>query len=323
MRKLLVFAGGSNRPLAEEISNLLGKSLGEVTIKRFADGETWIQVEDSVRDVDVFIIQSTCSPVNDNLMELLIMIDAMRRASAERVTAVIPYYGYARQEKKTTGREPISAKLVANLITAAGADRVLTIDLHAPAIEGFFDIPVDHLPVAPILAEYFRETLPIQEVVVVAPDVGTVARANRFRKLLGRGLPLAVLFKHRPEPDMAEVEEMVGDVKGKSAIIVDDLISTGGTLIEGAKFLIRRGAERVYACATHPVFAPGAVERLEESPIEKVVVTNTIHFQQKGEKIEVVSVAPLLARAIKYINEGLSMTTLYKELKPIKFQPAL
>lgn len=324
MNKVRIFGGRANLPLAEEIVTHLGMSLNETTIQNFKDGETGVEIRDSVRDMDVFIIQSVCSSVsgdlalsvNDSLVELLLMIDAARRASARRVTAIIPYYAYARQEKKTPGRrEAISAKLVANLLTTAGADHVLAVEMHAPAIEGFFDIPVDNLPVHRILADYFSK-FSLPDVVVAAPDIGAVPRADRVRRLLGENIPLVIVIKQRPEPDVAEVEGMVGDVRGKSVILIDDLISTGGTIIEAAKFLIQEGAREVHACATHPVFAPGAMEELRASPVKKVVVTNTIPVPLKrgDDKFEVLNVARLLARAIQFINEGHTMTELYEGL---------
>ncbi|NTV64914.1 MAG: ribose-phosphate pyrophosphokinase, partial [Oscillochloris sp.] len=242
--RLLVFSGNANEALAREIATSLRIGLGRTLVGQFKNGETRVKLHDNVRGCDVFVVQPTCSPVDHHLMELLLLIDALRRASAARVTAVIPYYGYAKQEKKTSGREPISAKLVANLIRTAGADRVLTMDLHAPAIEGFFDIPVDHLQAAQMLADYIRG-LNLPNPVVVSPDAGGVGRANRFRERIGAGL--AIIAKQRPEPDIAEVLEMVGEVEGKTAIIVDDMISTGGTLVEAAHALLERGARSVYA----------------------------------------------------------------------------
>ena len=254
--RLQIFSGNANLPLAQEIAAYLNINLGRAIVGMFKNGETRIKLEENVRGSDVFVIQPTCPPVNHNLMELLLLIDALRRASANRVTAVIPYYGYAKQEKKTTGREPISAKLVANLIRTAGADRLLTMDLHAPAIEGFFDIPVDHLQAGPLLADYVRE-LNLPDPVVVSPDAGGVGRANNFRERIGAGL--AIIAKQRPQPDSVEMLEMVGEIEGRTAIIVDDMISTGGTLAQAAGALKERGARTVYACATHGVFAGDAL----------------------------------------------------------------
>jgi ribose-phosphate pyrophosphokinase len=269
-----------------------------------------VKLEENVRGSDVFVVQSTCSPVDHHLMELLLIIDALRRASAQRVTAVIPYYGYAKQEKKTTGREPISAKLVANLIRTAGADRVLTMDLHAPAIEGFFDIPVDHLQAGPLLADYFKSKM-LSNLVVVSPDAGGVGRANNFRERIGAGL--AIIAKQRPEPDVSEVVEMVGDVEDRTAIIVDDMISTGGTLAEAARALKQRGARAVYACATHGIFAADAMHVVAESVLVETICTNTIPLpgSAAGARIRIISVAALFAEAIMRIHKDLSLSALF------------
>jgi ribose-phosphate pyrophosphokinase len=285
-------------------------NLGKAIVDTFKNGETKIKIDDNVRGCDVFVIQSTCTPVNHHLMELLFVIDALRRASVARVTAVIPYYGYAKQEKKTTGREPISAKLVANLICTAGADRVLTIDLHAPAIEGFFDIPVDHLQAAPLLSEYIKG-LNLPDPVVVSPDAGGVRRANRFRESIGARL--AIIAKQRPEPDVAEVLEMVGEIEGKTAIIVDDMISTGTTLVEAARTLRERGATAVYACATHGVFAANAIDLIAESNLVETIVTDTMPLtaDQRRARVRRISVAPLLAEAIMRIHKDLSLSALF------------
>ena len=317
MHSPLIFTGNANRPLAEEIARHLGVTVGRALVSTFKDGETWVDVADSVRHGDVFIIQPTCPPVNDHLMELLTMMDAMHRASARQMTAVVPYYGYSRQEKRSKGREPISAKLVANLMATAGADRVLTVDLTAPAIEGFFDIPVDNLRAGRILATYCLDHFPLCDAVVVSPDVGGVERANKFRQMTGTQAELAVVFKEHPEAETTEMMGMVGEVKGKTAIILDDIISSGDTIIKAAELLVERGASKIYVCATHPVFAEGAIERIHDSAIEKVVVTDSIPVprDQCGAKIEVASVAPLLAEAIACIHEGRSMSTLYKRLK--------
>ncbi len=308
--RLQVFSGNSNIALAREITSHLHLNLGRALVGQFKNGETRVKVEENVRGSDVFVIQSLCTPVDHHLMELLIMIDAMRRASAKRITAVVPYYGYAKQEKKTTGREPITAKLVANLITTAGANRVLTMDLHAPAIEGFFDIPVDHLQAGPLLVDYMREKN-VHNPVVVSPDAGGVGRANRFRERLGASL--AIIAKQRPEPDVSEVIEMVGDVEGKTAIIVDDMISTGGTLVEAAKTLNDRGAQRVFACATHGIFAGAAFDQIADSHLEEIIVTNTIPLPPEAEaaRIKTISVAALFAEAIMRIHKDLSLSTLF------------
>lgn len=308
--RLQIFSGNANRPLAQEIAAHLNINLGRAMIGTFRNGETRVKVEENVRGSDVFVVQPTCTPVNHNLMELLLLIDALRRASAARVTAVIPYYGYAKQEKKTTGREPISAKLVANLIRTAGADRVLTMDLHAPAIEGFFDIPVDHLQAGPILAEHIRD-LGLPRIVVVSPDAGGVGRANSFRERLGAGL--AIIAKQRPQPDVAEMLDMVGDVEGKTAVIVDDMISTGGTLAEAARALRDRGAVAVYACATHGIFAGDAPDIMARSALVETIVTNTIPLPERCEeaRIRAISVAPLFAEAIMRIHKDLSLSALF------------
>lgn len=311
VRPMLIFAGNSNMLLADEICDELGMSLGRALVTTFKNEETRVRIEENVRGADVFVIQSTGSPVDHNIMELLLMIDALRRASAHRVTAVIPYYGYAKQEKKTAGREPISAKLVANIIHTAGADRVVTLDLHSPAIEGFFDIPVDHLRANPIMADFVRRRMHDRELVIVSPDSGGVARANDFRLRVGGHL--AIIAKQRPQPDMAEVLEMVGDVRDKTAIIVDDMISTGGTLIEAANTLLDRGAYEVIACATHGIFAGGAVDLIQTSSIKEVLTTNTIPLApgQRRDKIRQVSVAPLLAEAIRRIHRHESVSALF------------
>lgn len=308
--RLQIFSGNANRPLAEEIARFLNLSLGRAMIGTFKNGETRIKIEENVRGSDVFVVQPTCTPVNNNIMELLLLIDALRRASAARITAVVPYYGYAKQEKKTAGREPISAKLVANLITVAGANRILTMDLHAPAIEGFFDIPADHLQAGPLLAEYFR-MLNLPDPVIVSPDAGGVGRANSFRERIGAGL--AIIAKQRPQPDVAEMLEMVGDIEGKTAVIVDDLISTGGTLAQAARALRERGARAVYACATHPVFAGGALSIIADSVIEETVVTNTIPPSEEyaAARVRAISVAPLFAEAIMRIHKDLSLSALF------------
>ena len=308
--RLQVFSGQANQPLAHAIMGFLGTPLGRATIGTFKNGETRVRLEENVRGSDVFIIQSMQTPVNEHLMELLIMIDAVRRASAARITAVIPYYGYARQEKKTAGREPISAKLVANLLVTAGAERILAIDLHAPAIEGFFDIPVDHLRAAPILAEYFRHQA-LQNLVVVSPDAGGVARAEDFR--IRAGGDLAIIAKKRPQTDQPEVIEMVGDVAGKTAVIVDDMISTGGTLIEASQLLVERGASAVYACAVHALFADSAATRIRDSGVCRTIVTDTVSLSdvQRDGVVEVLSVAPLLAEAIMRIHKDLSISALF------------
>lgn len=310
VKELKIFCGNANRELAEEIVDYLGVPLGEAKVKRFQDGEITIAIDESVRGADVFILQPTCSPTNDNIMELLIMIDALKRASARRITPVIPYYGYARQERKSKARDPITAKLMANLITTAGADRIVTMDLHAPAIQGFFDIPVDHLPAVPILAEYFRSK-ELENVVVVSPDHGGVQRARNLAERIGA--PLAIIDKRRPEPNVSEIMNVIGDIKGKHVIMIDDIIDTAGTITQGAQALVDRGAIDVYACCTHPVLSGPALDRLEKSVIKEVVVTNTIplNAERKIPKIKALSVAPLLGSAIVRIHEDLSVSKLF------------
>ncbi|GAC1429249.1 MAG: ribose-phosphate pyrophosphokinase [Chloroflexota bacterium] len=307
---LQVFSGNANPALAREIASYLGIPLGDALIGTFKNLETRVRIERNVRGADVFVIQPTCHPVNENLMELFIILDALRRASAGRVTAVIPYYGYAKQEKKTTGREPISAKLVANLLTTAGANRILALDLHTPAIEGFFDIPVDHLRAAPVLATHCRE-LGLENVVIVSPDAGGVARAADFAGKVGGSL--AIIAKQRPQPDVSEMVEMVGEVRGKTAVLVDDLISTGGTITSAANMLMDRGALDVYCFAVHAPMAPGGEELLRASVIKQVVVTNTIPLtrEHKDDRLEMLTVAPLLAEAIKRIHDDVSVSPLF------------
>ncbi|MBI2266836.1 MAG: ribose-phosphate pyrophosphokinase [Armatimonadetes bacterium] len=312
VKQFRLFTGNANPELANEIADYLDVRIGSALVSRFMNQEIQVRIEENVRGAEVFVIQPTCTPVNDNLMELLIMIDALKRASVRTVTAVIPYYGYAKHEEKTAGREPISAKLVANLITVAGADRVMTIDLHAAAIQGFFDIPLDNLMATPILAKYFREKeFPKEHLVIVSPDAGGVARARAFAGRLDASL--AIIFKKRPRPDESEVIEIVGEVEGRIAIIMDDLISTGRTLITGTNALMARGAREVYACGTHPVLAGNALELIEESALREVVVTNTIAVPRDHQngKIKVLSVAPLLGEAIRRISMNLSVSELF------------
>lgn len=316
-QRIAIFSGNANPTLAKDIAWHIKRPLGEIEVSQFRDGETHVEIKSDVRGTDVFLIQPTSPPVNQNLMELLVMLDAMRRASAARITAVIPYYGYARQEKKSRGREPISAKLVANLLTQAGANRVLTMDLSAPAIEGFFDIPVDHLTSVPLLVRYIQKKR-VENPVVVAPDVGAVRRADRFRQMIG-GAPLAILFKDRPQPDEVCIQGMIGHVKGKTAILVDDLISTGNTLIAAAENLLGNGAERVLAVATHGVFAEGAIERLNASSIESLCITDTIPLPPDASGIEHVSIAPLLAEVINRIHFGISVSDLISDMRQGRF----
>ena len=308
--RLLLFTGTANPGLAGDIAANLSLALGKALVGAWKDGETRVQIEENVRGADVFVIQPTCPPVDHNLVQLLIMLDALKRASPRRLTAVIPYYGYAKQEKKSAGREPITAKLVANLITVAGANRILTLDLHSPAIEGFFDIPVDHLRGGPLLAEKIAD-LNLSNTVVVSPDSGGVHRAHEFRSHIS-GARLALMAKYRPQPEQVEAVEIVGKVGGRTAVIVDDMIQSGSTIIECVGKLKERHAGDIYVCATHAVFAAGAVERLKQAPITKVLVSDTVPVDsaQCGDRIEVLSVAPLLAEAVRRIHMDLSLSTL-------------
>lgn len=310
--RLKIFSGSSNRSLSMEVARYLGTDLGPMVRKRFADGELYVQIQESIRGSHVYLIQPTCHPVNDNLMELLIMIDACRRASARQITAVVPYYGYARADRKTAGRESITAKLVANLITQAGADRVLSIDLHSAQIQGYFDIPCDHVYGQPVLVEYLANK-GINDFVVVSPDVGGVARARAFAKALNDA-PLAIIDKRRQAHNVAEVMNLVGDVEGKTAVLVDDMIDTAGTISAGAKVLRDNGAKRVYACATHAVFSPPAVERLSSGLFEEVIVTNTIALpeERQFEQLTMLSVANMLGEAISRIHEESSVSSMFR-----------
>ncbi|KAF1085837.1 Ribose-phosphate pyrophosphokinase [Sporotomaculum syntrophicum] len=309
-QQLKIFTGNANSALAEEIAHYLGVSVGAAKVTHFSDGEIQVKINESVRGADVFIIQPTCEPVNEHLMELLVMVDAVRRASARRITAVTPYYGYARQDRKARARDPITAKLVANLITASGARRVITMDLHAGQIQGFFDIPVDHLPGVPLLAQYFIQQK-LDNVVVVSPDLGGVQRARDLAERIGA--PIAIIDKRRPEPNVAEIMHIIGDIKGKNVIMIDDIIDTAGTITQGAVALKELGANDVYACCTHPVLSGPAVNRLADAPIREVLVTNTIPLPElkKIDKIKILSVAPLLGEAIIRIHEDLSVSKLF------------
>jgi ribose-phosphate pyrophosphokinase len=304
-----LFAGNANPVLAREISDFLGVPLGAAVVGRFSDGEIMVRINENIRGRDVFVIQSTCPPVNDNLMELLIMIDALRRASAYRITVVLPYYGYSRQDRKAEPRVPITAKLVANLVTAAGADRVLTTDLHAGQLQGYFDIPVDNLMAAPVLLEYFRKK-GLERPVVVSPDAGGVERARNFAKRLDASL--AIIDKRRLAPNVAEIMNIIGDVEGRPAIIIDDMIDTAGTLVQAASAVKAKGAARVFAAATHAVLSGKAIERIQGSTLEEVVVTNTIPPREGAPgKIAVLSVASLLGEGIRRIHENASVSSLF------------
>ena len=310
--RLRLFSGSANVPLAQEVARYLGMDLGPMVRKQFADGELYIQIQESIRGCDVYLIQPTCYPVNAHLMELLIMIDACRRASARQVTAVIPYYGYARADRKTAGRESITAKLVANLMTEAGASRVLAMDLHSAQIQGYFDIPFDHVYGSPVILDYLVSKQ-LSDIVVVSPDVGGVARARAFAKKLDDA-PLAIIDKRRQAHNVAEVMNVIGDVEGKTAVLVDDMIDTGGTICEGAKILRQEGARQVYACATHAVFSPPAVERLSSGIFEEVIVTNTIPVpeEKRFEQLTVLSVANLLGETIWRTHEDSSVSSMFR-----------
>ncbi len=310
--RLRLFSGSANLPLAHEVAHYLGMDLGPMVRKRFADGEIYIQIQESIRGCDVYLMQPSCCPVNDHLMELLIMIDACRRASARQITAVIPYYGYARADRKTAGRESITAKLVANLITEAGADRILAMDLHSAQIQGYFDIPFDHVYGSPVILDYLNAKN-LSDVVVVSPDVGGVARARAFAKKLNDA-PLAIIDKRRQAHNVAEVMNVIGDVAGKTAILVDDMIDTAGTICEGARILRQQGASQVYACATHAVFSPPAIDRLSAGLFEEIIVTNTIPVTEdrRFPQLTVLSVANLLGEAIWRIHEDSSVSSMFR-----------
>jgi len=311
--RLRLFCGNSNPALAQEIAAYLGIPVGPRVSKRFADGELYIQIQESIRGCDVFLVQPTCAPVNDHLMELLIMVDACRRASARQITAVIPYYGYARADRKTAGRESITAKLVANLLKESGVNRVLAMDLHSAQIQGYFDIPCDHIYGAPVLVDYLA-TRDLGEVVVVSPDVGGVARARAFAKRMDDA-PLAIIDKRRSAHNVAESLTVIGDVSGKTAVLVDDMIDTGGTISQGAKLLRQQGAKRVIACATHAVFSPPAVERLSEPGLfEEVVVTNSIPIapEDRFPQLQMLSVANMLGETIWRIHEESSVSSMFR-----------
>lgn len=309
--KLKIFALNSNRPLAQKIADGVGVELGKLSVDRFSDGEIQINIEESVRGDNVYVIQSTSAPVNDNLMELMIMIDALRRASANTINVVLPYYGYARQDRKARSREPITAKLVANMLQNSGVTRIVALDLHAAQIQGFFDIPVDHLMGAPLLADYFINEGVAANAVVVSPDHGGVTRARALAEFLKA--PIAIIDKRRPRPNVAKIMNIIGDVKGKKCIMIDDMIDTAGTISKGAQALMDAGAEEVYASATHAVLSGPAIERLDNSPLKQVVVTDSIQLpdEKQIDKIVQVSVAPLIGAAIKRINENRPVSPLF------------
>lgn len=309
--EMKIFAGSASIPLAEKIAVRLGVSLGNCHTKRFSDGETNLKIDETVRGHDIFIIQSTCSPANENIMELLIMIDAFKRASAHSIAVVVPYYGYARQDRKARGRDPITAKLIANLLTTAGANRVITIDLHAEQIQGFFDIPVDNLWSFPVFSKFFNDgVFNKEEIVIVSPDIGGVKRASKFAAKLGA--PLAILDKRRPKDNVAEMVHIIGEVQGKTAIIFDDIIDTGRSLVEAVKMLKSNGAQKVYACATHGVLSGDAKKLIADSEIAKVFISDTIHHKDLPENIKMISIAPLLAEALTRVRKNLSVSILFR-----------
>jgi ribose-phosphate pyrophosphokinase len=310
--RLCLLAGTSNPPLANEVARYLGIELTPMIRKSFADGEIYVQILESIRGYDVYIMQPTCRPVNDHLMELMIMIDACKRASARQITAVLPYYGYARADRKTAGRESITAKLAANLLTKAGANRVIAMDLHSSQIQGYFDIPVDHVYGSPTIVEYIKSKN-LSDLVVVSPDVGGVARARAFASRLGDA-PLAIIDKRRQAHNVAEVMNVVGDVRGKTAVLVDDMIDTAGTITEGARVLREQGARQVYACATHAVFSPPAIQRLSNGCLEEVIVTNTIPIpeDQRFPQLRVLSVAGLIGETISRVHDECSVSSMFR-----------
>ena len=315
-KPLKLFSLNANIPLAQEVAKSLGVELSKCSVKKFSDGEVSINIEESVRGCEVFIIQSTSDPVNDNLMTLLIMIDALRRASVDTINVVIPYYGYARQDRKARSREPITAKLIANLLQVAGADRIIALDLHALQIQGFFDIPVDHLMAAPIIANYFKKKIPdMEDVVVVSPDHGGVTRARRVADLLDA--PIAIIDKRRPKPNMVEAQNIIGDVKGKTCIVIDDICDTAGSLVAGCEILKRHGAKDIYTGITHGVFSRDAIAKIENSPIKKMIITDTIPLREEQKtnttKIHVLSIAEMLANTIESIENHTPVSKVYEE----------
>ena len=310
--EIKIIAGNSNMELAQKIADYIGVKVADCQVTTFSDGEISVNINETVRGCDVFVVQSTNNPVNENLMELLIMIDALRRASAGRITAVIPYYGYARQDRKAKARDPITAKLVANLITAAGADRVLTMDLHAAQIQGYFDIPLDHMLGGSLLANYFNEKN-IEDLVVVSPDLGSVTRSRKFANQLEGEVPLAIIDKRRPKANVCEVMNLIGDVKGKNVIMLDDMIDTAGTITNAANALKEFGAKNIYACCTHAVLSGPAIERIENSAISELIVLDTIRLPKEKEldKIKVLTVAEMFGEAIKKIFSNESISVLF------------
>jgi len=310
--EMKVFAGNSNPALANKIVEYMGTRLGDCEVTTFSDGEINVKINETVRGYDVYLIQSVSQPVNENLMELLIMIDALKRASAASISVIMPYYGYARQDRKARGRDPITAKLMANLLTTAGASRVVTIDLHAEQIQGFFDIPLDNLWSFPVFADYFTEELEADpnDYVVVSPDVGAVKRARKFAEKISA--PLAILDKRRPKDNVAEIVNVIGDVKGKKCILIDDIIDTGGSLIGAADALIKSGAKEVTACATHGILSKDAINKMQNSQLSNIIVTDTIYHDKLPDKFKTLSVAPLFGEAVVRIRKNLSVSILFR-----------
>ncbi|NLN87154.1 MAG: ribose-phosphate pyrophosphokinase [Syntrophomonadaceae bacterium] len=309
--RMKLFTGNANPLLAKEIGDYLGMSLAKATVAHFSDGEVSVEIGESVRGVDTFVVQPTCTPGNENLMELLIMIDAFRRASAGRINAVIPYFGYGRQDRKNRARDPITAKLVSNLIVEAGAHRVVTVDLHAAQIQGFFDIPVDHLPGVATLADHINRKDLSDNPVVVSPDVGGVTRARNLAAKLGA--PLAIIDKRRPAHNVSEIMNVIGEVEGKSVILIDDIIDTAGTVCNAADVMMDKGAKEVLVCCTHPVFSGPAMDRLAKAPIEEIIVTNTIPLRERLPNLTVLSIAPLIGEAVLRIHEDLSVSKIFED----------
>lgn len=319
MKEVKIFSGTSNVELAEKIAKKLDLELGKAKVVRFKDGEIYVRVDETVRGRDVFVIQPTSGPVNENLMELLIFIDALKRASAKTINILMPYYGYARQERKSSPREPITAKLVANLLTVAGADRVVTMDLHADQIQGFYDIPVDHLQALPLLAKYFiNKGLRGEEIVVVSPDIGGVKRARKLAEWLD--CKIAIIDKRRPKPNLSEVMNLIGDVEGKKAIFIDDMIDTAGTITNGVEAIMKRGAKESYICCSHAILSGQAVERLEKCTVKEVIVTDSIRLpeEKKIDKIKVLSIDKLFAETIRRIVNHKSISALFESIDNIK-----
>jgi ribose-phosphate pyrophosphokinase len=316
-KRLMLFAGRSNPDLAQKIAEKLGIELGEVSLRSFASGETYCRYEESIRGADMFIVQTSCRPIDQYLMELLIMIQAAKLASAKRITAVLPLYPYSRQDKKSRPREPISARLVAEMLEGAGADRVLTMDLHAGQVQGFFTVPVDHMTALPMLAQYFRDLHLPEELVAVAPDTGRARLAAKFGEMIGGDL--AVLQKDRPAHNVARITNVIGDVEGKCAVMTDDMIDTAGTLVAGADFLKEKGAKKVFACATHAIFSPPAIERIEESPLDSVVVTDTVPIDPllKPERVTVLTVADILAETIHNVFSDDSVSAIFGDMNAL------